>query len=139
MQKILHEQNGKVELYPYLTQIIEEDANYLGLALHDFDKKFQMLDESTLEVVFYLKRGDYYDAVSFNDSVYRLYKKLLSEPSIIPTFNQILIDEFQDFNPLEVAFINELESKGDVLIVGDDDQSVYEGRCASPDYLRLKI
>ena len=87
---------------------------------------------------FYLKRGDYYDAVSFNDSVYRLYKQLSSEPGIIPTFNQILIDEFQDFNPLEVAFINELESKGNILIVGDDDQSVYEGRCASPIHLRAK-
>ena len=87
---------------------------------------------------FYLKRGDYYDAVSFNDSVYRLYKQLSSEPGIIPTFNQILIDEFQDFNPLEVAFIKKLESKGNILIVGDDDQSVYEDRCASPDYLREK-
>lgn len=137
-KKILHKQSGKVELYPYLTQIIEEDADYLGLALLDFDKKFQMLDESSPEIAFYLKRGDYYDAVSFNDSVYRLYKKLLSEPRIIPTFNQILIDEFQDFNPLEVAFINELENKGNILIVGDDDQSVYEGRCASPIHLRAK-
>lgn len=137
-KKILHKQNGKVELYPYLTQIIEEDAGYLGLALRDFDKKFQMLDESSPGIAFYLKRGDYYDAVSFNDSVYRLFKKLLREPGIVPTFNQILIDEFQDFNPLEVAFINELESKGNVLIVGDDDQSVYEDRCASPNHLREK-
>ena len=137
-KKILHTQNKKVELYPYLTQIIEEDADYLSLALRDFDKKFQVLDENSAEVEFYLKRGDYYDAVSFNDSVYRLYKKLQKESDIIPTFSQILIDEFQDFNPLEVAFINKLESKGNVLIVGDDDQSVYEGRCASPDYLREK-
>ena len=137
-KKILHEQNGKVELFPYLTQIIEGDADYLGLALRDFDKKFQVLDENSSEVEFYLKRGDYYDAVSFNDSVYRLYKKLQKESDIIPTFNQILIDEFQDFNPLEVAFINELESKGNILIVGDDDQSVYEDRCASPTYLRAK-
>jgi superfamily I DNA/RNA helicase len=137
-KKILHKQNRKVDLYPYLTQIIEEDAGHLGLTLHDFDRKFQILDESSPEIAFYLQRGDYYDAVSFNDSVYRLYKKLLKKPGILPTFNQILIDEFQDFNPLEVAFINELETKGNVLIVGDDDQSVYEGRCASPNYLREK-
>ncbi len=137
-KKILHEQNGKVELFPFLTQIIEEDAHYLGSALHDFDNKFQILDEDSSEVSFYLERGDYYDAVSFNDSVYRLYKILKKESDIVPTFNQILIDEFQDFNPLEVAFINELENKGNILIVGDDDQSVYEGRCASPNYLREK-
>ena len=75
-KKILHEQNGKVELFPFLTQIIEDDARYLGLVLHDFDNKFQVLDENSPEVAFSLTRGDYYDAVSFNDSVYRLYKLL---------------------------------------------------------------
>jgi len=137
-KKVLHEQSGKVDLFPYLTQIIKDDAKYLGLHLRVFDKKFQMLNEGSPEIDFYLSRGDYYDAVSFNDSVYRLYKKLQKNSEIIPTFNQILIDEFQDFNPLEVAFINELEKKGNILIVGDDDQSVYEGRCASPQYLRDK-
>lgn len=138
-KKILHEQNGKVELIPFLTKIIEEDAQFLELELKDFDKKFQMRAEKSPEVVFYLKRGDYYDAVSFNDSVYRLYKALQEKPGIVPNFNQILIDEFQDFNPLEVAFINELEKKGNILIVGDDDQAVYDGRCASPNHLREKF
>lgn len=138
-KKILHEQNGKVELIPFLTRIIEEDAQILELGLKEFDKKLQMLDENSPEVAFYLRRGDYYDAVSFNDSVYRLYKALQEKPDIVPNFNQILIDEYQDFNPLEVAFINELEKKGNILIVGDDDQAVYAGRCASPNYLREKF
>jgi superfamily I DNA/RNA helicase len=137
-KKVLHKQSGRVDLRSYLRKIVVEDAKYLGLHLRAFDKKFQMLDEDSPEINFYLSRGDYYDAVSFNDSVYRLYKKLKENPEIIPTFNQILIDEFQDFNPLEVAFINELEKKGNILIVGDDDQSVYERRCASPQYLRDK-
>jgi superfamily I DNA/RNA helicase len=138
-KKILHEQNGKVELIPFLTSIIEEDAQLLDLELKDFDKKFQMLDEKSPEVAFYLKRGDYYDAVSFDDSVYRLYKVLQTNADIIPKFSQILIDEYQDFNPLEVAFIDGLEKKGSILIIGDDDQAVYEGRCASPNYLREKF
>lgn len=138
-KKILHEQNGKVALISFLTNIIEEDAQALELGLKDFDKKFQLLDEGSPEVAFYLRRGDYYDAVSFNDSVYRLFKALQEEPGIVPNFNQILIDEYQDFNPLEVAFINELEKKGNILIVGDDDQAVYAGRCASPNHLRDKF
>ncbi|MFC1948339.1 UvrD-helicase domain-containing protein, partial [Chloroflexota bacterium] len=137
-KKILHEQNGKVDLYPFLTQIIEEDAYNLGLILKDFDKQFQLLNEDSPEVNFYIDRGDYYEAVSFNDSVYRLYRILLDEPDIVPSFDQILIDEFQDFNFLEVSFINELEKKGNILIVGDDDQSVYDNRYASPKYLREK-
>ena len=36
-KKILHEQNGKVELIPFLTRIIEEDVHFLGLALKDFE------------------------------------------------------------------------------------------------------
>ena len=138
-KKILHEQNGKVELIPFLTKIIEEDAQILELELKDFDRKIQMLDEGSPEVAFYLRRGDYYDAVSFNDSVYRLYKALQEKPNIVPNFNQILIDEYQDFNPMEVAFMNELEKKGNILIVGDDDQAVYAGRCASPNHLRDKF
>jgi len=138
-KKILHEQNGKVELIPFLTNIIEEDSQMLGLNFTDFDRKFQILDSESSEVKYYLNRGDYYDAVSFNDSVFRLYKELLTHPEIVPAFNQILIDEFQDFNPLEVAFINELEKKGKILIVGDDDQAVYPFRYASPDYLREKF
>jgi superfamily I DNA/RNA helicase len=137
-KKILHEQNGSVELEPFLTTIIEDDARCLRKPLKDFDRKFQILDEESPEVAFYLSRGDYYDTVSFNDSVYRLFKKLRSNSCIVPRFNQILIDEYQDFNPLEVAFIDELEKRGSILIIGDDDQAVYDERCASPNYLRDK-
>jgi superfamily I DNA/RNA helicase len=37
-----------------------------------------------------------------------------------------LIDEFQDFSALEVEFIKQLESHGNILIVGDDDQAIYD-------------
>ena len=74
--------------------------------------------------------------VGFDDSVYRLNRELKANPSILPSFDQILIDEFQDFNPLEVAFLDELGTKGNILIVGDDDQAVYDGRSASPSFLR---
>lgn len=138
-KKVLHERNGKVDIYPYLTNIITEDVKYLDKDLNGFDEKFQMLEEKSEEVQFYLKRGDYYEAVSFNDSVYRLYILLKADPKVLPQFNQILIDEFQDFNPLEVAFINELEKKGNILIVGDDDQAVYDSRNASSTHLIEKF
>src|SRR5262249_45184675 len=135
-KKVLHEQNGKVELVPFLTKIIERDAALLEEALESFDTKFRTLDEKSPEIQFYLNRGDYYEVVGFDDSVYRLYKELQSNPAILPAFDQILIDEFQDFNPLEVAFIDELTKKGNILIVGDDDQAVYDGRSSSPVHLR---
>ena len=137
-KKILHEQNGRVNLVPYLTSLIKKDAEILGKNLTHFDAKFQSLDEDSPEVEFYLERGDYYEVVAFNDAVYRLYKQLQDSSDVLPNFDQILIDEFQDFNPLEVAFIDELEKKGPILIVGDDDQAIFDERCASPNYLREK-
>src|SRR5262249_43484754 len=104
--------------------------------LHDFDSKFQTLDEKSPEVAFHISRGDYYDAVGFDDSVFRLYKLLQQKPEAVPSFDQIVIDEFQDFHRLEVAFIHELSKRGNILIVGDDDQAVYDRRNASPKYLR---
>lgn len=135
-KKILHAQNGQVELVPFLTKIVEKDAELLERDLTEFDTKFRMLRENTPEISFHLQRGDYYDVVGFDDSVYRLYKLLQQNSDIVPAFDQIVIDEFQDFNPLEVAFIKELEKKGDILIVGDDDQAVYDDRSASPSHLR---
>lgn len=137
-KKVLHQQNGRVELVPYLSQVIRTDSILLGEPLDDFDVKFQTLDEGSDEIEFYLRRGDYYEIVSFNDSVYRLYKLLQTKPDIVPAFTQIVVDEFQDFNPLEVAFLTELEKKGPILIVGDDDQAVYDDRSSSPIYLRDK-
>jgi superfamily I DNA/RNA helicase len=137
-KKILHQLRGGVELVPYLTRIVERDAEILGRQMADFKTHFQMLDDSSPEVAFYLSRGDYYDVVSFDDSVYRVYKRLRSDPSVVPEFHQILIDEFQDFNALEVAFIGELEKRGPIIIAGDDDQAVYDQRCASPRHLRDK-
>ncbi len=138
-KKILHENRGGFFLYPKLTTIIKEDSKHLDVDCKSFDEKFQILDETGGEISFYLKRGDYYNTVAFNDSVYRMWKELQRTPDIISNFDQILIDEFQDFNPLEVAFIDELEKKGDILIVGDDDQAVYDTRFSTPHFLREKF
>jgi ATP-dependent DNA helicase UvrD/PcrA len=101
----------------------------------DFATKFRRLEEDA-DTGFYIERSEYYGAVGFDDSVYRLLKEIQATPDILPQFDQVVVDEFQDFNPLEVAFIYELSKKGDILIVGDDDQAVYDDRSASATYLR---
>lgn len=138
-KKLLHEQNGRIELAPYLTKIIESDAAILEYNLSHFDEKFQVLDENSEEVRFYLERGDYYEVISFNDSVFRLYIAVRNGMFKLPTYDQVVVDEFQDFNPLEVAFINELEKTSPILVVGDDDQAVYHARNSSPNFLREKF
>lgn len=138
-KKLLHEKYGGIVLFPFLTQVIEEDSTFLDLNLSDFEGAFQTLDEEAEEVDIYLARGDYYHAVSFNDSIYRVLKVVKGDRGFLPHYSQIVIDEFQDFNPLEVAFIDELQRRGPILIVGDDDQAVYSLRNSSPDHLRKKF
>jgi superfamily I DNA/RNA helicase len=135
---IMHHVQGKVDIFPQLSDVILKDAEVLDPSLKSFDKKFQLLEEDGEEINFYLRRGDYYEYLSFNDSVYRLYKELIRNPGVLPAYSQIVIDEYQDFNPPEVAFINELEKKGPILIVGDDDQAVYSNKHSSPEYIREK-
>ncbi len=137
-KKILHERNGRVRIVPYLTKILKKDSLILEKEFNDFDAKLREINDKSPGFEFYLKRGDYYEVVGFDDSVYRVLKLSQKEPDILPCFDQIVIDEFQDFNTLEVSFINELEKKGKILIVGDDDQAVYDDRSSSFKYIREK-
>ena len=137
-KKLLHERNGRIELSPFLSKVIESDAIALGYHLSNFDEKFQTLAENAPEIGFYLDRGDYYEVVSFNDSVFRLFKAVRDGAFELPIYDQVVVDEFQDFNPLEVALINEIEKGSPIVIVGDDDQAVYHLRNSSPDHLREK-
>jgi len=133
---ILHSQKGSFDLQPFLSEIIQRDAVLLGLDLCNFDTKFQELDEYGPEIPFYLRRGDYYQTVSFNDSVYRVYKLAQINEETLPRFDQIIVDEYQDFNRLEIEFIKILEKRGAILIAGDDDQALYDGRSASSKYIK---
>jgi DNA helicase-2/ATP-dependent DNA helicase PcrA len=47
--------------------------------------------------------------------------------------DHLIIDEFQDLNPCDLEFINYMIQRGVVIFVaGDDDQSIYSFRFASP-------
>jgi superfamily I DNA/RNA helicase len=88
-------------------------------------------------VEFFLERANYYDAISFDDSVYRVYKRFQARPGLIQAYKLVLIDEFQDFNRLEAEFIQQLASQNPIVIAGDDDQALYgQLRAASHEFIR---
>ena len=57
------------------------------------------------------------------------------DPGLIPSFPLVVIDEVQDFTQLEIELLNLLATKSRVLVAGDDDQSLYGFRHASPAHL----
>jgi superfamily I DNA/RNA helicase len=89
-------------------------------------------------IPFYLARGEYFDAVDFDDTVYRTYEGLSSGRATPNSYDLVLIDEYQDFNALEAGIIDALAELNPILIAGDDDQALYSQlRDASWDHIRL--
>jgi superfamily I DNA/RNA helicase len=55
------------------------------------------------------------------------------DPRGLLIVDHLIVDEYQDLNPMDLAFVDQLIAQGVVTFVaGDDDQSVYSFRHASP-------
>jgi superfamily I DNA/RNA helicase len=131
-QSLLHEfaplRDGLTEDFrclPKLASLIKHDWEYLhGEPSPQF---VGMMRDLTIgaEWDFYKARADYYDAVDFDDSVYRIYRLLDVNPKVSRSYDLILIDEFQDFNRLEAGLIACLSIQSPIVIAGDDDQALY--------------
>ncbi|CUX97115.1 DNA helicase II [Candidatus Hoaglandella endobia] len=74
--------------------------------------------------------------VDFAELLLRTHELWLNKPHILShyreRFSNILVDEFQDTNQIQYAWIRMLAggNKNNVMIVGDDDQSIYGWRGA---------
>ncbi len=93
--------------------------------------------EQTYAEVFteYQKRCEIAGLVDFAEMLNRAYQMLNNTPVLLRhyqgRFKNILVDEFQDTNAIQYAFIQQLSGGGaQVFIVGDDDQSIYGWRGA---------
>lgn len=126
---------------PYLSLLVEQDAALLshataGTDAREFDEAFRTLNHEEGRIDFFLERACFYDAVGFDDSVYRVCMHLDAREDDIPEYFCVLVDEYQDFCELEVNLIGLLSRRSPTVVVGDDDQAVYEFRGASRKYLQ---
>lgn len=83
------------------------------------------------------------ELMTFDDQKYWAWLGLQKLPRIKAgdctggRYRHILVDEFQDINPLDLALIKELcqRHQACLTLVGDDDQAIYEWRGATPEFI----
>ena len=128
LQQLEKATRQSVSIFSKLTKVIQQDSLTLLGDDIEFDALFNnKADHDDGNIKFYKKRRAYYGHYyGFSDMVYAAVRNFEENPIKIPTYTQVVVDEFQDFNALEVALIELLASKSPVLIVGDDDQALYE-------------
>lgn len=79
--------------------------------------------------------------VDFAELLLRSHELWLNKPHILAhyqdRFSNILVDEFQDTNNIQYAWLRMLTGdRGNLMIVGDDDQSIYGWRGAQVENLQ---
>jgi hypothetical protein len=125
-------------VFPRLPTLIKSDWAILNMGV-DPPEFVKLMRRAVKDNVtqFYLDRSNFYDAVAFDDMVYRVYLQLLERPDAAERFDLILVDEYQDFNFTEVGLLNVLALKSPIVIAGDDDQVLYGSwRESSCDFIR---
>ena len=137
-RSVLKTGEGDVKMFPRLPDVISEDAKILLGEEIKFKPMFNNRDDSNKHMDFYRKRRRYYDHYGFEDIVFAAVWHFNQKKERIPTYEQILVDEFQDFNKLEVSLIDQLASKSPILLAGDDDQALYEFKDAKKEYIRQR-
>ena len=130
----------KADFFPKLTDVIQNDRDLYFTRAANFQEILSNLqDQYDEDLRFYSERRRYYNHFGPHCSIYALIKFFEKHPDKIPTFSQILVDEFQDFNKLEIKLIDTLSEKSPLLIVGDDDQALYSFKYADPAEIRLRF
>ena len=129
--------NRSVDIYPKLPAIVRTDSKVLRGVDIDFTPLFERRIDDEENLAFYKSRRQLYGRYGFTDIIYAVVLYFEKDENRVPEFSQIVVDEFQDFNPLEVSLIDLLADKSPVLLAGDDDQALYETlKNASPSHIR---
>jgi DNA helicase II / ATP-dependent DNA helicase PcrA len=104
----------------------------------DCSKKFP-----PLSVQVYKKYQEYLincNAMDFSDLLMNMILLLRTNKQVQQTisnrYNHILVDEYQDTNPIQFDLIQKISGPHtNLFVVGDDDQSIYSWRGARPEHI----
>ena len=127
------------QLAPRYVRNAISSAKNRGEDYEMFASKVEQYDEKKTSVAKIFKMYDdrlhTANALDFDDLLIKAVKLLRMSPETREKYNDrykyILVDEYQDTNPLQFALINFLtEKQQNICVVGDDAQSIYGFRQA---------
>ena len=104
-------------------------------SMHSSDRGDEWADVMLRSYALYQERCDRAGLVDFAEILLRAHELLRDNPALLAhyrqRFGEILVDEFQDTNSIQYAFVRVLAGDtGHVFVVGDDDQAIYGWRGA---------
>ena len=106
-----------------------KNAKYIQIA-----KSFQNDDEDSLDYLTLLEREN---AVDFNQMQFKALEKM--NDGYMPKYTNILIDEFQDTDPVQMEIFKKLiesPQTDSLTVVGDINQSIYGFRGSNKNYFK---
>lgn len=110
---------------------IENTLEFLKMEQEDFQFLYKEYEEWLTEI----SKFDFDDLMTICIRLLRENKEILSAWQA--QFRYILVDEFQDISPIQYEIIRLLAApENNLFVVGDDDQSIYGFRGASPDSMK---
>jgi len=124
--------------YPALRTLLAQDFVLTGEGsadlLEEIEGAMQRREGHRL-LNMWLERAERYQAYGHTDLVFRVLTAVENGESL-PDYPMVIVDEYQDFSPLEREFIERLSDRSPSLIVGDDDQALYAFKFAGPEGIR---
>ncbi len=108
-----------------------------GLAVHEAARRFVLPPSAlTAAMTTYASRLDHLDAMDLDDLPQQAVELLRTSEDVGSHYRkqlkEILVDEFQDTNPLQLELLQLLRPcSGAITAVGDEDQAIYGWRQAS--------
>lgn len=127
------------QIVPRVVRAMISASKNRGEDVELFTSRIEQTDEKRAAVArvfrMYQERLRQANALDFDDLLIRTVELLRSSPDVREKYNNrfryILVDEFQDTNPLQLALIKYLtEKQQNICVVGDDAQSIYGFRQA---------
>ena len=130
---------GLIEEIP---DIISEISRVKNLGIETTECRNLIQSKDLFPRIFkkYSERLKEFGRIDFDDMIFRCYEVLSRDPRALQTYRErfkyILIDEYQDINPMQYKVIRLLGGDTmNIFAVGDDDQSIYGFRGSSPEIM----